>query len=648
MREWEQARRVAFVQDILSAFSRRRSGLLPFEDVRSSLRLRGATYRGLQDVPVQQIVGSVNRYRDFTRAFFPREGVARQRWGRIAMLSSAPDGGLPPVELYKVGELYFVRDGHHRVSVARQQKKSLIDAYVWEYESRVALDHDVSPEELLLKAAQAAFLEQTDADHYLPPDMHIELTDAEGYEDLSREIEAFQVALSQIDQLKVPYGEAVAQWCAMCYAPIVEIIRQRGMLPEFPGRTETDLYLWLYRNREELDARYGHDVLIEEAADDLTERLGKKASPTWQVMRRVGQVAGGVGGLGARLARSIGAEGRPPDQEEKALAAALLSSVTSAIAASPAFRFDGTTRNEWAEWQPALREELWQLLGVGDYPWRPYGAAELGAEAGEWARQDGLWRQVVWLSTEPHLRVPATVIRPEGAREPLPAVLILPGHGTMAQAAGLEPSEQEVSAPELARAGLIAVAVEPRGFGRLGVLEHLEIDGLARLVGRTWFGLVLQDAMRAVDYLATRPDVDPTRIAATGTGLGGGLALYLAALDERVQAVVIGNYLRPYVQSLLDEESCPCSVLNGVLQRADAGDVAALLAPRPALFVNSRSDPGRDRGVRESFSVAQHAYQVLGVPRRARFVEPAGVGRCFDSQLAAGWLHRWLARGPQG
>ena len=114
VQDWEQARRSAFIQDVLSAFTRRPTDLLPFEEVRQQLRLINAQYLGLRDVPLDQIVGSVGRYRDFTRAFSPRRRSLQERWRRINGLV-AKGGGLPPIELYKVGDAFFVRDGNHRV-----------------------------------------------------------------------------------------------------------------------------------------------------------------------------------------------------------------------------------------------------------------------------------------------------------------------------------------------------------------------------------------------------------------------------------------------------------------------------------------------------------------------------------------------------
>jgi hypothetical protein len=291
-REWKQARRTAFVQDVLASFTQRPSSLLSFEQVSQKLQLSNVRYLGLEEIFLDQIVGSVGRYSDFTRAFLPRQDHLQDRWQRIEQLV-ATGREMPPIELYQVGQAYFVRDGNHRVSVARQHGTSSLKAYVWQYETPVAFDPDSNIDDLLCRTAHAAFLERTRVDR-LCPDAQIRFTQPGGYEDLLAEIEAFQQILSEIDRREVPFDEAVTLWCDIRYHPIVEIIRQRHVLDGFPGRTETDLYLWLCRNREELAASYRHGVLFEEAADDLARRFSEALFSARPIRQAVSGMVGRV------------------------------------------------------------------------------------------------------------------------------------------------------------------------------------------------------------------------------------------------------------------------------------------------------------------------------------------------------------------
>ena len=291
-REWKQARRAAFVQEALGVLTQRPAGLLSFDQVHERLQLKNVRYLDLQDVPTERIVGSVGRYADFTRAFLPRGEHLRGRWENIQQLVAA-GRSLPPVELYKVGQVFFVRDGNHRVSVARHRGLSSIKALVWEYDAPVLLQPDSDIDELLCQAAHEAFLERTRIDS-LCPSLHIELTQPDGYNTLLHEIERFQEILSGVEGRELDLDETVTLWCEIRYMPIVEIIRRRAILQDFPGRTEADLYLWLCRNRRELEEGYQQHVMMEEAAGDLAMRYGRNLPGMRQVRRAAAWAVGAM------------------------------------------------------------------------------------------------------------------------------------------------------------------------------------------------------------------------------------------------------------------------------------------------------------------------------------------------------------------
>ena len=117
-KEYSTARQRALIEEWLSAFTGRTSDLLSFEEVKQNLMLRDSTYKGLQEIELDKIVGSLGRYRDFTRTFLPRNDKTQDRWRRVDAVAHDL-GGFPPIEVYQVGDVYFVRDGNHRVSVSR-------------------------------------------------------------------------------------------------------------------------------------------------------------------------------------------------------------------------------------------------------------------------------------------------------------------------------------------------------------------------------------------------------------------------------------------------------------------------------------------------------------------------------------------------
>jgi uncharacterized ParB-like nuclease family protein len=266
---FNSARRRAFVQDILAELSGRSDDLLSFDKVREELQLPDPEAQvSVREIPLDKIVGSVGRYRDFNRAFLPRAQVDPRRWLRIVWLQG--QGRLPPIDVFKVGEVYFVRDGNHRVSAARVRRHKTIMARVVEIPVRVPLAATTSPEDLILKAGYAEFLHETSLDKTYP-DQKIELTRPGGYRDLQKHIEVHQFYMGLRSRHYPSLEEAAANWYRRVYLPVIERIRAANILDRFPGRTEADLYLWIAENRAHLQIWYGNQIEANEAVDDFAQ-----------------------------------------------------------------------------------------------------------------------------------------------------------------------------------------------------------------------------------------------------------------------------------------------------------------------------------------------------------------------------------------
>lgn len=281
--DWEKARQAAVVEDVLNIFARRQTDLLSFDDVQRRLGLAQKHYKGLQEISLEQIRGSVGRYRDFTRTFLPRLSQMRGRWERVSAV--AYSRGFPPIEVYKVGDAYFVLDGNHRVSVARQSDARSIQAHVWEYDTPVGLSGEADLNEVLIKEEYAEFLEQTHLDR-IRPDQDIQFTAPGRYRELEYQIALYRIALEKIDGEPIEYEYAVTAWYDMIYTPAVDIICERDILPLFPGRTEADLFAWVWRYNKELRERTGSGSLtrsIDNLLQDHHDPLGR----VWSFLRRL-------------------------------------------------------------------------------------------------------------------------------------------------------------------------------------------------------------------------------------------------------------------------------------------------------------------------------------------------------------------------
>ncbi len=142
---------------IKSWFTKKDNDLLPFNDVIRQLPTRGQHYLGIREIPIDSVIGSVGRYHDFDRAFLPRQSHTKSRWMSIDS-AHLQDVILPPIEVFKIGDAYFVKDGNHRVSVARERGQVYIDADVIQLDVEVPIDSDFSIDDIIQKREQANFL----------------------------------------------------------------------------------------------------------------------------------------------------------------------------------------------------------------------------------------------------------------------------------------------------------------------------------------------------------------------------------------------------------------------------------------------------------------------------------------------------------
>ena len=280
--------------------------LMAWDDVRDSLKLRGFIRRGVQTVPVDKIVGSVGRYRDFDDAFLPRQDTTSMRWRKINR-AFYDDISLPPVHLYKVGDVYFVLDGNHRISVAKEHGVKFIDADVQEAVTPVNLtSDDIDADSLVLLGEYAEFLERTHLDA-LRPAQNIRFSIGGGYARLIEHIAVHRYYMGLELNRAVDEDAAVVDWFDNVYMPIVKAIREEGILREFPNRTEADLYLWIIDHKHYLKEEYGREVPAEEAATDYAEHYSERPA-----LKRIGDV---IGALGAIVSAVVHADGEPPNEQ---------------------------------------------------------------------------------------------------------------------------------------------------------------------------------------------------------------------------------------------------------------------------------------------------------------------------------------------
>ncbi len=271
-----KARNKALFNELQHFLNPEESKLLSFSEVKELLKPKGEVYMGMQVVPVSLIVGSEGRYRDFDNHFFPKSMHLKNRWESIDR-AHLTDVILPPIILYEIGGLYFVRDGNHRVSVAKAQGVENIDAEVISLKSEIKLKPGWSERRILKQVVQyekrvfyteTSFGDITDC-------WNIDFSTPGQYDVLYQHILIHKYYINQDKEEEIPMDEAILSWYNNLYLPIVTAIKKRKILRRFRGRTAADLYVWIIKYWDDLKKRFGETVTIDDAASEFSEKFGK-------------------------------------------------------------------------------------------------------------------------------------------------------------------------------------------------------------------------------------------------------------------------------------------------------------------------------------------------------------------------------------
>jgi len=282
--DFHAARAKAFYRDIIAHLMGKPSFLLPFEAVKGKLKIKSQTYKGLKTVEVDKIIGSLDRYKEFDNAFLPKKDHIRKRWIQIdrAVRLHEP---LPPVQLYQIGDAYFVEDGNHRISVAKELDIKYIDAEIIEFKTNVEIDKTTDMKQLILKSEYSDFLSQTGLENH-QLDGAIFFSKPGRYQVLLQHIQVHQYFKGIDEKRPVSLEEAALSWYQNLYLPMIKIFRKKRILKKFPNRTESDLYLWVTNHKYFLMQRYGNKVSIEQAALDFEEKY--KLSRIQVILEKLG------------------------------------------------------------------------------------------------------------------------------------------------------------------------------------------------------------------------------------------------------------------------------------------------------------------------------------------------------------------------
>jgi hypothetical protein len=248
--------------------------LIPLNEVRRRLLLLREEYVGIRAISVDTIVGSVDRSSQFDRNFRPRLAVERERARQISL--AFPSGNFPPIKAYRIGDAYFIRDGHLRVAAAKEMGVEFIDAEITELETDDMIPTEVEMIDVIHLEQHRRLLAETELD-VVHPDADLRTSRPVGYGKLRESIASHGYRLIQKRDELLSRREVAGDWYSRIYRPSVEALRKSGIIDALPDSTEADLFLWLeHRRRSMLPAR--GPLSLEEIAWETTEADLRDAS----------------------------------------------------------------------------------------------------------------------------------------------------------------------------------------------------------------------------------------------------------------------------------------------------------------------------------------------------------------------------------
>jgi hypothetical protein len=253
----------------------KRNDLLDLDETIRRLKPFSRHYRGMREIPVDHVVGTEGRARDFDRQFSPRRRHVSERMRRVS--EAFPDGAFPSIVVHQLGEAYFVIDGHHRVAAARKMGMVMIDAEVTELRSDWTLPADAAMP-LIIHVEQQRWFEEASGLAQARPETRIELSRTADYVELLECVQIHGYHLMRKQDRAVSPSEIAGDWHERVYAPVTDEIRRKTVLHN--GQTEGDLFLQLYRGRRERYAERGCPSLEETVAEAMV-RPAKPRARWW-------------------------------------------------------------------------------------------------------------------------------------------------------------------------------------------------------------------------------------------------------------------------------------------------------------------------------------------------------------------------------
>ncbi len=287
--DFNKARNKALFNEVQHFLNPDEATLISFSDIKKLLKPKDEVYKGMQIVPVNAIVGSEGRYKDFDNRFFPKSMHLKARWEHIDM-AHIKDLNLPPITLYELGGVYFVRDGNHRVSVAKARGVECIDAEVVSLQSEIKLHPGDSLEKMkkqVIRYEKGTFYGETGfgdvTDYWV-----LDFTTPGQYDVIYNHILTHKYYLNMNKTEEIGMDKAILSWFNTVYLPVIRVIDKHHIMRHFPHRTKSDMYVWIIKYWDEIKQKFGSDYSLDKAVYNFKHTFGTSFSR--RILNRIKEV----------------------------------------------------------------------------------------------------------------------------------------------------------------------------------------------------------------------------------------------------------------------------------------------------------------------------------------------------------------------
>lgn len=268
--DFSKARNKAFFNEIQHLLNPEEISLISLNDIKHLIKPSAETYLGMKVIPVEKIVGSEGRYKDFDNKFFPKSSHLKVRWQHIDD-AAIRNIVLPPIKVYEISGVYFVRDGNHRVSVAKSRGTEFIDAEVVSLQSEIKLKNPKNYQDIIhqiINYEKRCFYAETNFGD-ITDFWCLDFTTPGKYDVIYNHILTHKYFINMGKEEEISMEEAILSWYNNVYLPVSDYIEDKHIMRKFKHRTVTDLYVYILKYWEQLKSKFG-DIPLEEAIQQYT------------------------------------------------------------------------------------------------------------------------------------------------------------------------------------------------------------------------------------------------------------------------------------------------------------------------------------------------------------------------------------------